>query len=413
MAENTEDKNRKEKEPQEPVIGLIYEPVQKVGGVFRTKVTAVAGKGAKGKNPLHGARIQFFQDGVKIGVPIQVNEFGRAIIDITVPITVSTVTVDAQLLGTTFIAREVIVLPVAKTPEKPVPAFFMVDPNRIDNEICHAIRIHDADHKGIPGAKITVMDGSATQTFVTDEDGEYAHTIHLNPGEEREIGIYPAGYGKEGFRRTYRGRYGVVHGEHKWWHPLTFVRSNWLLLGIWVFVLFLFGRAVYQGGGEPLGLRALEQAVARTEKDPIRESYAGIGECFKRGNCLGSSLSLDTASSREITKKPTPEKSSRSWGPWKQFFFALIFATLWIPVALADDIRKAWRRAKDKIEQRRLFVDLRPPAPPGSTPSPGHTEPSQEKSYWQKFWEVFRSSLAADLIASFFEELVVERFTGR
>lgn len=191
--------------PPDPRIELQHEPPIVSGGTWGVIVTAVA---SQGNRTLSGQPVQFFQGPAPAGSACATDHNGRAsYFFFGLTLDQPALTVEAQLAGTPFRARMIISAPAKKEPEKQIPYELLVKPTRVGNRITFMIRVVDETDRNIPKSKITIVDSNIPnpQTFWTDEDGEYLHTIDLVSEKEREIRVYAAGFG-EGISMTFRGR---------------------------------------------------------------------------------------------------------------------------------------------------------------------------------------------------------------
>lgn len=191
--------------PPQTKIELQHEPPIASGGTWGVMVTAIA---SQGNNVLAGQLVQFFQGPAPAGSACATDPNGRASYFFSgLTLDQPALTVEACLAGTPFRMRMIVPAPAKKEPEKQTPFDLLVDPARVGNRIAFMIRVVDENERNIPKSKITITDSDIPdpQTFWTDEDGEYVHTIDLVPGKEREIRVYAAGFG-EGVSMTFRGR---------------------------------------------------------------------------------------------------------------------------------------------------------------------------------------------------------------
>ena len=191
--------------PPDPRIELQHEPPRLSGGTWGVTVTAVA---SQGNRVLAGQPVQFFQGSNLAGHACLTDGNGRVSYDFAgLPLAIDQIAVEAQLGGTPFRARIIIPALKKKELEKQVPYELLAKPTRVGNRITFMIRVVDQNECNIPKSKITIIDSDIPnpQTFWTDEDGEYLHTVDLVPEKEKEISVYAAGFG-EGVSMTFRGR---------------------------------------------------------------------------------------------------------------------------------------------------------------------------------------------------------------
>jgi len=183
-----------------------------------------------------------------------------------------------------------------------------------------------------------------------------------------------------------------------------------IFLGLAAAVIILLFVAIYQGGGKPLGLTAL-QSVANepTPKTEAERYYTDSARYFVTG-------------SEKPTAKPAePAKSEPTWNWWLILFAVLITFIVFIPLAFWDEIRDAWHWAMERAEQRRAVIDLRPPAepaveqtlPPTPGQAPGPVARPASSSMWQKFKDHFPAVLSANTLIEFVEGLIKKIVTDR
>jgi len=185
--------------------------------------------------------------------------------------------------------------------------------------------------------------------------------------------------------------------------------NNWVFLGLIALTTLLFLIAIYQGGGEPLGLQALKE-TAKEEESQIVKYYSGSVEYFTTGS-----------------EKPSPPPvlpQSKTWRWWKVAFGTLFVTIIFIPLAFWDEAVRAWHRAHEFLEQRPVRIQLRSapqpqtPDQPGPQPqAPRRPQPALYQSVWQRFKERFLASLSADVITEtvfgFIGQFLRQRLAGR
>lgn len=179
--------------------------VDQTGGTWSVLVTAIV---SQDDRALAGRGVQFYANGRAMGSPAAADPNGRAQQVVHARDTVKHLTVEAQAAGAPFRGRAVVTAPEKKVEDKPVPTELVVDPWRVSNDVRLFVLVLDQNGKNIPRVKLTIADSSQPTpiTDFADDDGEYSYSFTLTVGEEREIAIYVAGFGEEGFRETFRGR---------------------------------------------------------------------------------------------------------------------------------------------------------------------------------------------------------------
>ncbi len=159
--------------------------------------------------------------------------------------------------------------------------------------------------------------------------------------------------------------------------------NNWIFLGLLAMTTFLFFNAIYQGGGEPMGLGALKEIGKPAEESPIVKYYSDSIKHF-----VGP-----------IDKEPGPNHLTWFW--WKLFLGSLISTIIFIPLAFWDEVVAGINRGKEIAEQRRGIISLRPAPSPGQQQpqtETGQTQPRQpHASFWTRFRERFLASASADM----------------
>ncbi len=168
--------------------------------------------------------------------------------------------------------------------------------------------------------------------------------------------------------------------------------NNRILIGLWILSLLLLLNAIYQGGGEPMSLRALREVARPGSESPIVRYYSEADRYF---------------TGAEYPQPPAPPLTHhRTWFWWHLWLFSLILATLYIPFAFWDEITGAWHRAQEAHEQRRRRFNLRPPQPP-QPPQVGELGEQPQapppRGGWQRFRERFFAAFSADVIWEFAE----------
>jgi len=193
------------RQPQPIRVALEHEEPEKTGDDWSILATAIV---SQGNRTLDGRDVQFFLNGIAYDQSAQTDGNGRVQTDIIgIPNDARRISIEAQVVGQAVRARKIVTLPA---PEKPagklIPARLIVDPRRVDNEINLFILVVDENNRGVPNARLIIVDGRITTHPPVDENGSHSYPIDLQPGEEREIGIYVAGFGDSGFRRTFKWR---------------------------------------------------------------------------------------------------------------------------------------------------------------------------------------------------------------
>lgn len=204
MVDNTQ-RQRQPRQPQPIKVAIETEEPEKIGDSWSILTTAIV---SQGNRVLDGREVQFFINGPAYSQPTQTDDNGRAQIDIqSIDSNAKRISIEAQVVGQATRARKIIELPKKETSKKSTPAELTVDPRRLGNEINLFILVTDEERRGVPNARLSIVDGHTVTHPSTDETGEYLHpTINLRPDKEREIGIYVAGFGDKGFCRTFKGR---------------------------------------------------------------------------------------------------------------------------------------------------------------------------------------------------------------
>ena len=199
--------NQQQRQPQPIRVVIETEEPKKIGASWSILATAII---SQGNRAMDGREVQFFLNSFPYGQPAQTDDNGRAQIDIVgIPVDARRVSIEAQVVGQTARTRKIVFLPETKKSDKK-PAELIVDPRRVGNEINIFILVVDEENRGVPNARLTIIDGRTVTHPLVDKNGSHSYLVDLRPDEEREIGIYVAGFGDAGFRRTFKGR-----GEEK------------------------------------------------------------------------------------------------------------------------------------------------------------------------------------------------------
>jgi len=176
-------------------------------------------------------------------------------------------------------------------------------------------------------------------------------------------------------------------------------------LGLWILTLTLFLNAIYQGGGEPLGLSDLKEIGKPTAESPIVKYYSESTKYYTTG-----------PESDAVAEKAKPEKT---WFWWEAWFVSLLVAILFIPLAFWDEIVAGWHRTRDIVEQRPARIRLAPETvhhqpQQGAEGQPAQARPpAAHRSFWTRFRERFAASLSADMLTEFLFDTVGRIFRQR
>jgi hypothetical protein len=172
--------------------------------------------------------------------------------------------------------------------------------------------------------------------------------------------------------------------------------NNWLFIGMWIAWFGLLGNAFYQGGGEPLGLRAMEKIA----QPPAVTSYSQEDLDY-----LKATRFIYDKKGRQITvpppsmpTKPIPEGDTWFW--WKIFGWWTAFSVLFIFVAFWDELKEALHRIREQWEQRTVHISLRPPAPLSAAASGASQVAAamHAAGFWGRFKEMFTAAISADMV---------------
>jgi len=179
--------------------------------------------------------------------------------------------------------------------------------------------------------------------------------------------------------------------------------NNRIFLALCAISTILFFNAIYQGGGEPLGLRALRQvANEAAEQTKINRYYGASTKYFVTG------------SEKTVTPPVKSKISQPTWFWWKLWFTSFLLAVGFIPLAFWDEVRDAWRQAKEATEQRRVVIDLRPPQSIEGGEHRGQGSPLNEPiNWWQRFRERVFAGASANALYEFIEGIARRILTER
>ncbi len=203
MVDHTQ-RQQQPRQPQPIKVAIETEEPEKIGDSWSILATAIV---SQGNRTLDGREVQFFVNGIAYNQPTQTDDNGRAQIDIQgLDSSAKRISIEAQVVGQATRGRKIIELSKKEGAKKSTPAELSVTPRRIGNEINFFVIVTDEEKQGVKNTHLTIIDGHLVTHPSTDETGEYLHSIKLKPDEEREIGIYVAGYGDKGFCQTFRGR---------------------------------------------------------------------------------------------------------------------------------------------------------------------------------------------------------------
>jgi hypothetical protein len=172
--------------------------------------------------------------------------------------------------------------------------------------------------------------------------------------------------------------------------------NNRVLLALWILTIILLINAILQGGGEPLGLKALREI----DNEPIQISetakfYYSSAQNFAPNAMKPSSPLSNTAG---------------TWFWWKLWLLSFILAIVFIPVAFQDEVISAWHWAQEKHEQRR-FKTSRIKEEPQTKENGEKTTRSPKfdprmATPWGRFKERVAAVISADVIVEFAGNLV-------
>lgn len=185
--------------------------------------------------------------------------------------------------------------------------------------------------------------------------------------------------------------------------------NNRIFLALCVICTILFFNAIYQGGGEPLGTKALRESFAPTPQSKIVERYQAASQYFISGE--------EKTSERPLQEKNIEEKEL-TWSWWKIWFVSFLIAVGFIPLAFWDEVRDAWRYAMERAEQRRVVINLRPEPVfepqqiQGQEQRQAHL-PFEPLTWGQRFRERFVAVVSANTLMEFMEGLFRRILTDR
>lgn len=172
--------------------------------------------------------------------------------------------------------------------------------------------------------------------------------------------------------------------------------NNRIFLALCAVSFILFCNAVYHGGGEPLGTRALRNTFAPAPSSGIMLQYH--------------------EASKYLVGDNGQKKENPTWFWWKAWFVSLLTTLVFIPFAFWDETRDAWRNAMDRLEQRRAVINLRPEPISESQQTTGHgrsNTPSESANWWQRFRERVLAGASANALYEFAEGLARRILTER
>jgi len=187
--------------------------------------------------------------------------------------------------------------------------------------------------------------------------------------------------------------------------------NNKVLAILWIASLLLFINAIYQGGGEPLGLQALKKVGVRQS---VRETATQ-----KHYRELGKGLLNYPAS---VVAPADTIQPQDTWFWWQLWFVVQCLVVCFFPIAIWDEVTDGYYKALERFEQRRVRINLRPPkpkedktqtppSPPGPTPAP--TPEPVKRSRMQEFWSKVKAGFVGDMAWSMVEHTgpkIIEKF---
>lgn len=173
--------------------------------------------------------------------------------------------------------------------------------------------------------------------------------------------------------------------------------NNWILLILWTATVMLFVIAIWQGGGEPIGLKALRQASEKP-RDPVVEFY-------------NQSRAINKPPQVYLAVSASPDHGTWAW--WEIALGSLALSIIFIPIAMHDEVGIAWERAWERWEQRPARIQLQPHH--GSTPPTTTGQPQTPRStttvtqtiggtFWSRMRRRFSEQLPSELAGEFLYE---------
>lgn len=172
-------------------LRLTTEEPSKKEGVWEIHATALASRSGRA---LEGESIQFYLDGNKFGNAVQIQSDGRAKQVIRVPIGAKRASVEAQLEGQPWVAREIVVLP--DEPQRAGPSTYSVRLVGSEGKYRVVGIVHDAADKPASGVEVQILNASAgniVRTLRTGQDGTFAFSRKVAEGEAEELKIWVMG----------------------------------------------------------------------------------------------------------------------------------------------------------------------------------------------------------------------------
>ncbi|MEK7160788.1 MAG: hypothetical protein AAB724_02050 [Patescibacteria group bacterium] len=170
--------------------------------------------------------------------------------------------------------------------------------------------------------------------------------------------------------------------------------NNWVLLASWIVTIVLFVVAIYMGGGEPLGLKALKEVSQPSQVSKVVEEYYNQSAARFGKPVIG------------IVEESA---ENGTWFWWKLWLASFIWAILFIPIAFWDEVAAAWHKTMEAHEQRRVEIDLTMPmVDEKSNVQAGKTSAKFEPQLltsWGRFKERFTASFSADMFTDFITSL--------
>jgi len=135
----------------------------KEGGVWRIPTTALVSRSGRA---LDGEEIQFFLDGSRFGSVIRTNQDGRAQQTIEAPLGAKRVSVEAQVVGQPWVARDTVVFPVIPPMRPHSFEVHLIGGTSGQYRIAGMVRAES----GIPvkGVRVNILNAT---------DGEIVHTL--------------------------------------------------------------------------------------------------------------------------------------------------------------------------------------------------------------------------------------------
>ena len=184
-------RNTRSNQPAKTYLRLTVEEPSKEGGVWQVTTTALVSRSGRA---VDGEAIQFFLDGARYGSAVRTDADGRVGQIIKVPLGTRRVSVEAQVVGQSWVARDTVVFPIESPPKAHSFEVDLVGGSDGSYRIVGLVRTEaNVPVKGVPVRIMNAANGAIVRTLRTDEYGSFALLKRVPDDEVLELEIQVRG----------------------------------------------------------------------------------------------------------------------------------------------------------------------------------------------------------------------------